>query len=370
MAVHQRKRRPKRGGCFPVAAIAFFCAVGLAMGALGGAGEGESASSQEPLSVKPLSQAPAGEDGLQEPSSREGIPSFREDTLSSQEESAAQEEEPQPAVPEGEEAESQGTGQALSLSSEDLYSAAAYLVRRRDGAVLLDIHGTDPIWPASMTKMMTGYLGAALLDPEEEVTLPEEIFSTLYAENASLAGFLPGETVTVEELLYGTMVPSGAEAAAGIGIAVSGSEEAFVEEMNRAAQELGMDHTHFVNASGLHHPDHQSTAADLVLLLDTALDNSLFRQVFTTHEHLAYGSDHPSGLLLQSTLWSRIDWEGGEDWTLLGGKTGYTIPAGQCLASLAEKDGEEYILITAGAPGDGTTAPYHLLDAYTIFSAL
>ena len=174
----------------------------------------------------------------------------------------------------------------------------------------------------------------------------------------------------VEELLYGTMVPSGAEAAAGIGIAVSGSEEAFVEEMNRTAQELGMDHTHFVNASGLHHPDHQSTAADLALLLDTALDNSLFRQVFTTHEHLAYGSDHPSGLLLQSTLWSRIDWEGGEDWTLLGGKTGDTIPAGQCLASLAEKDGEEYILITAGAPGDGTTAPYHLLDAYTIFSAL
>ena len=256
------------------------------------------------------------------------------------------------------------------LTEDDLYSAAAYLVRRSDGKVLLNIHGEELIWPASMTKLMTAYLGVTSLSPDQEITLPEEVFGPLYAANASLAGFLPGETTTAEDLLYGVLLPSGAEAAAGVELLVSGGSEAFVEEMNQTARDLGMKDTHFVNSSGLHDPHHLSTAADLARLLDAALDNDWFRQVFTCHSATVYGSYHPQGLALQSTLWSRIQWEQPEGWTLLGGKTGFTDAAGQCLASLARKDGEEYILITAGAPGSADTDPYHIWDAYTIFSAL
>ena len=67
------------------------------------------------------------------------------------------------------------------LTEDDLYSAAAYLVRRSDGKVLLNIHGEELIWPASMTKLMTAYLGVTSLSPDQEITLPEEVFGPLYA---------------------------------------------------------------------------------------------------------------------------------------------------------------------------------------------
>lgn len=347
----ERTRKPKtrarkrRNGCFPLACILVCCTVGLALGLLGrGMEMAEGLFEKEPLAVKPLNNMVSAAHAF-----------------SPQEDAA----DPQP-----EETADEGESSLSELTEDDLYSAAALLIRRSDGKVLLDFHGDSPIWPASMTKIMTAWLGVSNLEPGQTVTLPEEIFTPLYQANASLAGFLPGEKVTAEDLLYGVLLPSGAEAAAGVELLVSGGEAAFVEEMNREASRLGMDHTNFVNSSGLHHPDHTSTCEDLAKLLDTALENQWFREIFTAHSHTAYGSYHTQGFQLTSTLWSRITWEQPADWTLQGGKTGFTNDAGQCLASLAEKDGEEYILVTAGAPGDGQTEAYHIWDAYTVYSAI
>lgn len=252
-------------------------------------------------------------------------------------------------------------------SQEGVYSYAACLVRRRDGAVLFEQMADEELAPASLTKIMTVLLGAERLDPMQEVTVPEDL-SFLYAENASMAGFLPGEQVRAQDLFYGALLPSGAEACLGIARAVSGSEEGFTQLMNRRAAELGMENTHFENCHGLDAPGHASTARDLALLLNVALEDPVFRRVFTSAGyHLPASSAHPDGLALSSTLFARmggLTFSGGE---ILGGKTGYTDQAGLCLASLARKNGEEYLLVTLGAPGTGSDEPLHIYDALYLY---
>lgn len=237
-------------------------------------------------------------------------------------------------------------------------SRHALLMDARTGQVLARKRSGEEAAPASLTKMMTVLLATeALPDLDTPVTLPEDIFPALYKADASMAGFQPGETVTVRDLLYGAMLPSGAECCEALARQVSGSEEAFVALMNRKAGELSMKHTHFANCTGLTSPEHYSSAADLAVLLQAALNNETFRTVFTTGQYTSsVTAQHPKGLYMASTLLSRLD--GGEvtGGQILGGKTGYTDAAGLCLASLAVVNEKEYILVTLGGtrkPRDG-----------------
>ena len=152
---------------------------------------------------------------------------------------------------------------------------------------------------------------------------------------------------------------------------VAGSEEAFVALMNRKAGELGMKHTHFANCTGLTSPEHYSSAADLAVLLQAALNNETFRTVFTTGQYTSsVTAQHPKGLYMASTLLSRLD--GGEvtGGQIQGGKTGYTDAAGLCLASLAVVNGKEYILVTLGAPGNHATEQTNIMDAVQVYRRL
>lgn len=253
-----------------------------------------------------------------------------------------------------------------------LYSPHAILIEADTGAVLA-AHGEDePIYPASMTKIMTVLLALETLpDLDAVLTVPEEIFADLWAANASMAGFQPGEEAAVRDLAYGAMLPSGAECSRALALAAAGSEEEFVAMMNEKAAALGMDGTHFCNPTGLHDPGHVSTAADIALLLRAALQNEDFRTIFTAHSHTVPPSDaHPEGFTVRSTLFRDLDGPqvtGGE---ILGGKTGYTDEAGHCMASLARLGGKEYILVTAGAPGDTRSESFHILDARNVYSQL
>lgn len=253
-----------------------------------------------------------------------------------------------------------------------LNSRYAVLMDLETGRVLASKWADTPCDPASLTKMMTAWIAIEELpDLQETVTLPEEIFPALYAENASMAGFCPGETVTVRDLLYGAMLPSGAECCEALAIRVSGSEEAFVERMNQKAQELGMKNTHFCNPTGLTAQGHQSTAADLAKLLRTALQEPTFREVFTTKQYTTGATpQHPEGLCLSSTLLSKLSGNELAEGKILGGKTGYTSAAGLCLASLAEINGKEYILITLDAPGNHSTAQYNIQDAICVYNRM
>ncbi len=255
------------------------------------------------------------------------------------------------------------------ITLEGLVSPHAILLQAETGEVLAEKDADTAIYPASMTKMMTALLTIeAEPDLDKAVTLPEDIFPGLNAEGASMAGFQPGENATVRDLLYGAMLPSGAECCEALAREVSGSKEDFVAQMNQKAAELGMSGTHFCNPTGLHDPDHVSTVRDMACLLEAALQNETFRKLFTTERYTVPATNcHPQGFTMESTLLSQLDDTALRSGKILGGKTGYTSAAGLCLASLAAIRGREYILVTAGARGDHNTEPYHIEDAVKVY---
>lgn len=262
------------------------------------------------------------------------------------------------------------SGKSVSLGK--LKSRYGVLLDASSGTILAEKRGSDKIYPASLTKMMTVILSLeSLRDITDTVVMPEEIYPALYEDNASMAGFLPGERVTYEDLLYGAMLPSGGECCLALSDEIAGSEEAFAERMNEKAKKLGMTGTHFVNSTGLHEADHYSTAEDMAKLLRYALQNEKFREIFTSKSYLSSQTkEHPQGITMYSTLWKDLETGTFETGKILGGKTGYTPEAGLCLASFAQVKGKEYLLVTAKAPGDHDTRPYHIDDALTVFQRL
>ncbi len=263
-----------------------------------------------------------------------------------------------------------GTLGSSDSSAVALYSPHAILVRLSDQKVLLETKSDQRIYPASLTKILTAVVAIEQIpDLSTQVRLPEEIFPDLRAANASVAGFAPGERVAAIDLVYGTLLPSGADAALGLALEVAGSESEFVTLMNQEANELGMDHSHFTNVTGLHDANHYTTVKDIAVLLEHALQDETFREVFTSARYtLGVSRVHPQGLTFYSTMFAKMSTREFAGGRILGGKTGYTEESGLCLASLAEKDGREYILVTAGAPGDHRTEQYHIVDAFTVYS--
>lgn len=255
-------------------------------------------------------------------------------------------------------------------SKLDLSSQQALLIRLEDGEVLLDINREQKIYPASLTKIMTAIIAIEYLsDMEELVFLEEEIFSYLYIADASMAGFWPNESVQAVDLLYGVILSSGAECSVGLAMHISGSESNFVELMNQKAKALGMEDTHFTNVTGLHDDNHYSTVEDIAVLLEYALQNDIFRQIFTSSQYSTAATNiHSEGMTLYSTMFQLMDGAEFDEGVILGGKTGYTSEAGQCLASMAAKEGIEYILVTAGAKGTPQTEPLHIRDTLEIYS--
>lgn len=163
----------------------------------------------------------------------------------------------------------------------DIYSEAAIVKDVQNNKVLASKNAEERIYPASMTKILTLLIAVEeLSDLEEKVQIPVDEVLAEYERGASMAGFQPGEKVSVKDLLYGLMLPSGAECCTALACRISGSEEAFAEKMNERAKELGMLNSHFVNASGLHEEEHYTTVTDIMILLEQAIKNETFYEVF------------------------------------------------------------------------------------------
>lgn len=255
---------------------------------------------------------------------------------------------------------------------DGLISPNAILLEADSGEVLAEKNADTQIYPASMTKMMTVLLAIeAEPDLDRQVTVPEDIFPALKQEGASMAGFKSGEVVTVRDLLYGALLPSGAECCETLARLVSGTETDFVALMNRKAAELGMTSTHFCNPTGLHDPEHVSTVRDISVLLREAVRNEMFRKILTTERYTIQPTNlHPEGFTVTSTLLKELNGDEIRNGKILGGKTGYTSEAGLCLASIAEVKGKTYLLVTAGALGSHETEPYHIEDAVKTYRQL
>lgn len=259
-----------------------------------------------------------------------------------------------------------------NISADMLVSNNAILVRLEDEKVLMQKNAEEKVYPASLTKIMTAVAAIENIDNlNEEILLDSSVFQELYEANASMAGFQPGERVKAIDLLYGALLPSGAESCVGLAVRIAGTEKDFAELMNRKAAELGMTGTHFVNSTGLHDKNHYTTVRDLAVLLCYALQNDTFREIFTSSRHVIQPTNmHPDGITIYSTLFDKLSGQSVIDGEITGGKTGYTDKAGLCLASLAKVGGREYILITAGAKGNHYTEQFNITDALAVYNSI
>lgn len=255
------------------------------------------------------------------------------------------------------------------LDISGINSPYAVLMQVRGGRVIGEINGEQQMYPASMTKIMTTIVAIEnLKDLDQEITLTNEMFAGLYEQDATQAGFQPGETVRAIDLLYGVMLPSGAECCIALADTISGSEADFVTLMNEKAAKLGMSGTNFCDTTGLHDANHYSTAKDIAVLLKYALRNDTFREIIESPYHSTPATNiHPDGITFYSTMFKNLSDTVVTDGQIMGGKTGYTGEAGHCLASFAEIDGTEYILVTGGASGTGIP---HINDALTVYNRL
>lgn len=251
----------------------------------------------------------------------------------------------------------------------ELFSSNVIMFDPDSGETIYAKHADDVIYPASLTKMMTALIAVENIpDLDAPFTMRHEDYAGLYEQNAAMAGFWEGETIPVRDLLYATLLPSGAEAATALARAAAGSTEACVEKMNLRAAELGMNNTHFVNVTGLHDDDHYTTVRDLSLLLSEALKNPKFTEVFCSLYHTTTAtSQHPEGINLVSTIVPRLKQLEREKPPIIGNKTGYTDEAQLCLASVAEGGTVRRAVISVGAEGDGKSRPTHLEDAYLLY---
>lgn len=237
---------------------------------------------------------------------------------------------------------------------DSIVSTNAIFLNMDNAQILSQKDAKVRISPASMTKILTVLVAAehveeAKLDDTFTITL--EVTDYGYRNDCSTAGFERDETVTVRDLFYGTILPSGADAAVGLAMYVSGSQEAFVELMNEKLSELGLaGSAHMTNCVGIYDEEHYCTVYDMAMILEAALDNPLCREVLSAHTYnTSATAQHPEGLLLSNWFLRRIEDKdtGGE---VICAKTGFVVQSGNCAASFGkDAAGNQYICVTAGA---------------------
>lgn len=238
-------------------------------------------------------------------------------------------------------------GQAADPGAE-VGAEAAAVFSLADHSVLTERHALDKMYPASMTKVMTALVAIRQGNLSDQVTVGQEAVIT--ESGASLCRIKPGDSLTLEQLLYGLMLPSGNDAAAAIAVHIAGSMEAFSNLMNQQAHTLGATDTHFLNPHGLHDENHYTTAYDLYLIFQEALKEPVFRQLIAASSYTAVYTDADGNE--KSQTWNNSNqYISGEQsapdgLTVLGGKTGTTKSAGSCLIMGSMDDQQrEYVSI-------------------------
>ena len=248
----------------------------------------------------------------------------------------------------------------------ELYSENALLIDLESNTVLVQKNADARIYPASMTKVMTVLVAAEHIENwDETFTMTQSIIDPLFLADASMAGFVHGEEVSMTELLYGAVLPSGAEATEALAIVTAGSEEAFAALMNEKAQALGLKDTHFVDASGLHDENHYTTLSDMAIIMQAALDNPHCREVLTSVNHTSPATEqNPSGVAMTNRFLYRIRPQQSGNVDIQAAKTGYTAQAMNCCVSYGiMENGRAAICVTAHA----WTGDYCIADHLALY---
>jgi D-alanyl-D-alanine carboxypeptidase len=215
----------------------------------------------------------------------------------------------------------------------DIRAEAAILIDAKTGTVVYEKNADEPMYPASITKIVTGIVAIQSADLNESVTVSKEARH----EEGTRVFLAEGEVVTVEKLLYGMLVNSGNDAATALAEHIDGTKEQFAERMNDFVRDtVGVKQTHFTNPHGLPDPEHYTTAHDMAMIARYAMQNELFREIVATKTKPWVGEEWESELMNHNRLlWT---YEGAN-----GIKNGFTSAAGFTLVSSAKRGDTEYI---------------------------
>lgn len=244
----------------------------------------------------------------------------------------------------------------------DVTADSVILVNRDDDRIIYTKNPDKEQILASLTKVMTLYTAINRIEKiDQKVKITEKDVEALWG--FTQVGLKAGDVVTYKDLLYATNLTSGADAAQALALHISGSMEAFVEEMNKDAKELGLNHTHFSDTIGKG-DDNVSTAREFYILLKACLENELFERIFnTTYYKMSNG--------LESINYTKsiADFHGLDSNLITGNKSGYTPEAGLLLASTATINNTHYMLITMHSK-ENQWKSTHVIDSWKIYNYL
>ena len=232
------------------------------------------------------------------------------------------------------------------LKGTYLYAGNACLINAVTGEVLLEKAADEPAEPASTTKIITLLTALSLCNPDETIVIPDAAADV--PKDSTLVPVYPGETMTMRDLLYAMIIRSGNDAANAVAVLCSGSTEAFAEQMNRTAANLGMENSHFVNAHGYTADGHYTTARDLVTAARYGLTLTPFREIVTCLKYTLPATEKRDALVLN------LKWEIFDPDSMYyiphaaGVKSGYTSSAGFCYVGAYQENGTTLIAAVMG----------------------
>ena len=249
-----------------------------------------------------------------------------------------------------------------NLSPDQLYAWAAILIEADSGKVIFEKNPDDIRYPASTTKIMTALLTLTLLDDEEldqKVTCSAEAIAVTTSEtDVTSLKLQEGEEVVLRDLLWATLIYSANDGANVIAEAVGGTIDNFVDMMNDLAERLGCTNTHFHNAHGLHDDAHYTTARDLAIITQAAMQYEEFRKIVSTQSYVFPATNKRKASTLRTT--NELFNPGTDEKPfryyypdIIGVKTGFTSKAQYCFVGAAERDGVTLISVVMYA-GDNS----------------
>lgn len=252
----------------------------------------------------------------------------------------------------------------INTSAEEIIDVSSkniILYNVNDDSVLYEKNADDRVNIASLTKIMTAIVAIENIDDfDKKIIVTSDMLKDI-TDDLSVAGFKQGEVITYNDLLYGTLLKSGADATNILAINISGSIDNFVQLMNDKARVLNMNNSSFSNTIGIEGSNHYSSARDISILLKYALKNKKFKEIFTTENYVTTNKEHDmNGPLNRIVDRDEIDFK-----YITGAKTGYTSKAGLCLASIATYNNVNYLLVTIGA--DYENKMQHIDDSIKIY---
>lgn len=220
---------------------------------------------------------------------------------------------------------------------------SAILMCADNGEILFSRNADKRLSMASTTKIMTSLIALETATPQKEIAVTKEMVSV---EGTSM-GLVEGDSVSLEELVYGMLLQSGNDAANTVAHVIGGSQEGFAKLMNNRAAQIGMKNTNFVTASGLDDKNHYSTAYDMALLACECIENPAFLEICSQKKaKLTYGNPPYARTL---TNHNKLLWKYSGT---IGLKTGFTKKSGRCLVSAAKRNGVTLVAVTLNAPDD------------------